>query len=168
MSSTIAIVTFEDPKQASHVLKSVQEFEKEKLVSLKDAVVVVKDDNGKVDVKETHDFTTGRGAAVGGALGFVVGVVVGGPVGGVLLGAAAGALTAKKVDLGISKEKIASVSENMQNNSSALFLQILSVQKEGLLKALVRDSGGEVLEIELSDDHEADIEDALSDSVARH
>ena len=168
MGSTIAIVMFEDPQKAGQVLKSVKKFEKDKLVELKDAVVVVKDEQGKVKVSETADFTTGRGATFGGAVGFVIGVVVGGPVGGALLGAAAGALTAKKIDLGISKEKITSVTEEMQNNSSALFLQVVSVKKEGLLKALMKDSGGKLLEVELSDEIEADIDEAISDTVARH
>lgn len=168
MSSTIGIALFNDPKAVDGVLKSIKEFEKEKLIDLKDLVVVVKDEKGGVKVKETRDFTTGRGTVTGGTLGFVVGLIVGGPIGGALLGAAAGALTAKKIDLGISKEKIQEVTEQMGNNSSALFLQIRSVKKEGLLAALIKESGGEILEVELSDDTEADIQDALTDSVARH
>ena len=129
---------------------------------------MVKDENGKVKVKETGEPSTGRGAAVGGSLGLIIGIMVGGPVGGLLLGGALGAWAARKTDLGIDNDKIKSVEEGMQNGSSTLFLQIQSTTKREWLIALVRDSGGNVVEASLDDEVEVELDEHMSDFTSRH
>ena len=163
MGSTIAIVTFEDIEAAGKVLKSIHSLEDEHLVDLKDSAVVTKDENGKLEAHESSKFSSGRGVATGGALGFMIGAAFGGPVGGVLVGAAVGAWAAKKVDLGISNSRIQEVSEAMPNGSSALFIQVKKVERKGLLNALVRESGGTVVEVEFTDGDEANMFDLTSD-----
>jgi uncharacterized membrane protein len=165
--STIAIVTFDDMESADEVLKALESLQKDKLVDLSDAVTVIKDEAGELKVSETTDFTTGRGALTGGAIGAVIGIVVGGPIVGLLLGAGAGALLARKVDLGISSDKIEAVAESMGNSSSAIFLEIESIKQEGVIKALMRDHNGTVYEVDLSDEHHAAIDDALTGTDAR-
>lgn len=167
MGSTVVIVTFDDKEKAGELLKSIQKMEKDNLVVLKDAAVVVKDDKGKVKVKETNEPSTGRGAAIGGSLGLVIGIVVGGPVGGLLLGGALGAWAARKADLGIDNEKIKSVEEGMPNNSSALFLQIQAAAKKEWLIALIRDSGGKVVEINLDDTAEMELDEQMEGYAGR-
>jgi uncharacterized membrane protein len=71
---------------------------------MRDAVVVVKDLEGKVRVAETIDPQPGRSAMSGATWIGLLGLIFGGPVGwiaGIGLGAGIGALTAKLVDLGI-------------------------------------------------------------------
>jgi uncharacterized membrane protein len=71
---------------------------------MRDAVVVVKDLEGKVRVAETIDPQPGRAAMSGATWIGLLGLMFGGPVGwiaGIGLGAGIGALTAKLVDLGI-------------------------------------------------------------------
>jgi uncharacterized membrane protein len=71
---------------------------------MRDAVVVVKDFEGKVRVAETIDPQPGRTALSGATWIGLLGLMFGGPVGwiaGIGLGAGIGALTAKLVDLGI-------------------------------------------------------------------
>jgi uncharacterized membrane protein len=101
-------------------------------------------------------------------LGLIIGLVLGGPIGGLVLGAAAGALIGKKVDLGISKEKIELVADSMDDSSSAIFLQVVSVKQEGILRALMEKYDGTLHEIELSDEHLADIDQSLTDTDLRH
>ncbi len=168
MASTIIILTFDKMDKAGEVLKSVHSLEKENYVVLKDAAVIVKDDAGKVKVKETDDVSTRRGLITGGTLGLIIGIILGGPVGGLLIGGALGAWASKKIDLGISNEQIESITSEMQNGTSALFLQIEKAEKKDWLAALVRDSGGKVVEIELSDDVEVAVDDHLSDFIERH
>jgi uncharacterized membrane protein len=162
MASNIVIVTFHDMAAADLALKDVEELQKEKGIELSDAVTVVKDAAGKLKVSETTDFTTGRGAATGSILGLIIGIIVGGPIGGLVLGAAVGALVGKKVDLGISKDKISAVAESMENSSSAIFLQVDALEEAGVLRAVMDKYSGTVHEIELSDEHIADIDDTLS------
>jgi uncharacterized membrane protein len=167
MGSTIVIVTFDDMEKAGDLLKSVEKMENENYVVLKDAAVVVKDDKGKVKVKETDEPSTAKGAAVGGSLGLVIGIVLGGPVGGLLLGGALGAWAARKTDLGIDNEKIKSVEEGMPNGSSALFMQIQEAAKKEWLIALIRDSGGNVVELALDDTAEVEIEEQMAGYSSR-
>jgi uncharacterized membrane protein len=168
MSGQFVIVTFNDMESANLALKDLELLQKQKAVELSDAVTVVKDENGKLKVSETTDFTTGRGAVTGGALGLIIGLILGGPIGGLVLGAAAGTLIGKKVDLGVSKEKIAEVADSMNDSSSAIFLQVESVKEEGVLRALMEKYDGTLHEIELSDEHMADIDQTLTDTNIRH
>jgi uncharacterized membrane protein len=168
MASSIVIVTFEDMTSANQVLAELKQLQKDKTIELADAVTVVKDETGEIKVSETTDFSRRRGAVTGGAIGLVIGIVVGGPLVALLLGAGAGSLLAKKIDLGVSKDKIQAVSDSMNNSSSAIFLQVKQVKDNGILGALMREHDGTVHEIELTDEHEEVLEAALTDTEARH
>lgn len=151
MKTGIAVVTFQDTEGAGKLLDMLHDLEKQKLVELDDAVVVVKGADGEVKVKETTDLTKAKGAAKGGTLGFVVGLMLGGPVGGVLLGAAAGALLSRKVDLGIPKGKVDLLVEEMVDGSSALFIQGTS-KREGIMRAAMLQTNGTLHELELTEE----------------
>ncbi len=157
MGSTVVILTFDEKEQAHKVLETMHKLEKEHLVNLKDSAIITKDDDGTIDTHEDKIFSKSRGAATGGALGFMLGAALGGPVGAVLVGAAAGAWASKKVDLGISNQRIKEIAEQMPNSSSALLLQITKVERKDLLQAFIRESGGKVAEIEFSDGEEANM-----------
>ncbi len=62
MSTTIAIVVFPGEDEAKAAVKRMQTAEKDHLIEVEDAVLVTKDEQGKVHVKEYKDFTTRRGA----------------------------------------------------------------------------------------------------------
>lgn len=151
MKTGIAVVTFQDTEGAGKLLDMLKDLEKQKLVELDDAVIVVKDVDGEVKVKETKDLTKAKGAAKGGTLGLVVGLMLGGPIGGVLLGAAAGALASRKVDLGIPKGKIDLLVQEMVDGSSALFVQGTS-KREGVMRAAMLQTNGTLHELELTED----------------
>ena len=151
MKTGIAVVTFQDTEGAGKLLDMLKDLEKQKLIELDDAVVVVKDADGEIKVKETTDLTKAKGAAKGGTLGLVVGLMLGGPIGGVLLGAAAGALASRKVDLGIPKGKVDLLSEEMVDGSSALFVQGTS-KREGVMRAAMLQANGSLHELELTED----------------
>ena len=154
--SKFAVIIFDDEAKADTFLKGVKDLEKDQQLKINDAVVVKKDAKGKVKVHETTDLTVGKGAAGGSILGFVVGFFFGGPIGGALLGAAAGALLGKKLDLGISKDKMEAVEEAMQPGSSAIFLQ-LEAKRVDVLAAMVRDLGGDVVDLDISEDAEMEM-----------
>jgi uncharacterized membrane protein len=147
----IAVITFQDTEGAGTLLDKFHDLEKQKLIELDDAVIVVKGADGEIKVKETTDLTRAKGAAKGGTLGLVVGLMLGGPIGGVLLGAAAGALASRKVDLGIPKGKIDLLVEEMVNGSSALFVQGTS-KREGVMRAAMQQTNGTLHELELTED----------------
>lgn len=160
-TSAILILTFDDIKKGDQALKTLKEWQKEDRIVLGDAVILVKDEKGKVKVHETEDFTTKRGAIAGGIAGLVVGTIAGGPVGGLVLGAAAGGLVGKKIDLGISDDEIKAVSDSMEDASSAICVQIKSIEDKAMLAAAIRQSGGKVHELSLTEDLEVDMEETI-------
>jgi len=169
MGSAVLIVTFDNQEQGDRALEQLEKWQKEKEIELGDAVVIVKDEEGKVKVHETSEFTTKRGAIVGGAAGLVIGLMIGGPIGGLVLGAAGGGLVGKKVDLGVSDEEIKAVSDSMDASTSAIAAQIKSVKHKEMIAAAVRQSGGKVHELSIDEDTLADLENkAQQGFVERH
>jgi uncharacterized membrane protein len=53
---------------------------------VRDAVVVLRAEDGRVELQQTHQVAAGEGVVAGGTVGFVAGMLLGGPVGGALLG----------------------------------------------------------------------------------
>ena len=161
MGSALLIVTFDDVNQGDQALETLKSWRDEHLIEVSDAVVLVKNEEGEIKVKETMDFSTRRGAIAGGSAGFVIGLVVGGPIGGAILGAAAGAFAGKKVDLGIPSETIEAVTESMNNASSAIALQVKKVKNKEMIAAAIRQSGGHLHELSISDTVELDVEEVM-------
>jgi uncharacterized membrane protein len=156
MKTGIAVVTFQDTEGAGKLLDMLKDLEKQKLIELDDAVIVVKDTDGEVKSKETKDLTKAKGAAKGATLGLVIGLMVGGPIGGVLLGAAGGALLSRKVDLGIPQGKIDLLVAELVNGSSALFVQGTS-KREGVMRAAMVQANGTLHELEMTEQAVVDV-----------
>lgn len=157
MKTGIAVVTFQDTEGAGNLLGLLRDLEKQRLIELDDAVVVVKDADGEVKVQESTDLTKAKGAAKGATLGLVIGLMVGGPIGGVLLGAAGGALLSRKVDLGIPQGKIDVLVSEMVDGTSALFVQGTS-KREGVMRAAMVQANGTLHELELTEQGVVDVQ----------
>jgi uncharacterized membrane protein len=168
MSTTVAIVVFNSEDEAKAAVKRMQQAEKEHLIEVEDAVLVTKDQKGKVHVKEYKDFTTRRGAITGGAIGVVIGGVLGGPVGAAvaagLVGGVAGAFVGKAADFGIPKDRIQFVGESLDAGKAAVFGKI-KTEHMGLIKQAISESPGELLEFEISEEAEADLDEFYSGYV---
>ena len=161
--SHIVVVTYDDPQQGAKTLQTLKSLQKEGRVHLEDAVLIEKQADGKLKVKETEEFTTKRGAISGSAIGFVLGVILGGPIGGLLVGGLIGGLIGKKVDTGISNEKIEAISEAMKESSSSLIIEGAVEQANvALLKKALEQSGGTIHEIDAADLPPIDAEDNLA------
>ena len=74
-------VAFDTPTRAQEYLLAMSGLRNAGKLELKDAVVVAKNDDGKVSVTETIDPTPGRAAASGAMWTGLLGLVVGGPIG---------------------------------------------------------------------------------------
>lgn len=170
MTDLIAVV-FDDPLEADRILAKLQDLQREYLIDLADAVVAVRNQDGKVRLKQSVNLI-GAGAASGGLSGILWGTLVGllflNPlagfaVGGVI-GAGAGALAGALADYGIDDDFIKSLAQNMQPGSSALFVLVRKVQPEKVIAELgnVR---GKLLKTSLSPQQEADLQAVLSGSA---
>lgn len=170
--SDLIVVGFDSPEEADRVLVRLAGLKKEYLIDLEDAVVVVRDTEGKVHLKQSLNLT-----AVGATSGLLSGSLWGGLVGllflnplagfaiGGALGAGAGALSGSLSDYGIDDEFIESLGNTIPNNSSALFILVRKVQPEKVL-AEFPDLRGRVLKTSLSPEQEQKLQAALSGATA--
>jgi uncharacterized membrane protein len=166
--SELVVVGFDDPNEADRALIELQRLQKEYLVDLEDAVVVVREQDGRLRVKQSVDLV-GTGAASGALWGGMWGSLVGllfinpliGLVTGAALGAGAGALSGSLADYGINDDFIRSVGQALKPGSSAIFVLVRKVQPEKVLAELSR-FRGRVIRSSLSPEQEARLQAALS------
>ena len=169
--SELIVVGFNDPEEADRVLLRLSKLRKEYLIDIEDAVVVVRDEDGKVHLKQGINLVT-AGATTGFVSGSLWGTLVGflflNPLAGFVLGSAigvgAGALSGSLSDYGINDDFIKSLAETIPPNSSALFILVRKVQPEKVLAEL---SGvkGKVLRTSLSPEREKKLQQALEDAA---
>jgi uncharacterized membrane protein len=133
--SNLVVVTFDDTEEAGKVLKSLRSVQKEGYLGLDDSAVVVKDEDGKVHVKNEMDRGVKIGALGGGFLGLLIGSVFF-PIAGLVIGALAGGLVGKSVDLGVDQKFVKEVSEDMQPGTSALFFIVRDAEPDVAVAAL--------------------------------
>ena len=121
--SDLIVVMFDKREEAEEARESIRKLERMGKVSLGDAEVVSKDENGKIVRHGQADSGTKYGALGGGFLGLLLASVFF-PVAGLVIGAGLGALVGKAMHLGIDKKFIEEVSENLKPGTSALFVMV--------------------------------------------
>lgn len=118
----IIIAAFQEEDTADETLKVLKEAKKEKLISIDNAAVIKKDEDGKLHIKETADMGGGKGAGVGALVGGAIGLIAGplGMAAGSALGAAVGGITAKLYDGGFKDERLRQIGTSLQPGTSAI------------------------------------------------
>lgn len=134
---------FDEPGGAAEALDFVEGLHKRQIIKIRNAAVLVREQDGTVTVKDTKDLTPGKGRLIGGIVGGLVGIV-GGPVGvvvGALAGVGAGSLGAKWIDLGFSDKFLAGLEEHLQPGSSALILVVEHDWAKSVAESLAGEEG---------------------------
>jgi len=157
--SHILVITFEDETQAISVLRSLKNLENQEMLNLDDAAVIVKDAQGKIQVKNMMEKNVKAGAAVGGLLGLAIGTILF-PVAGIAIGAASGALIGKSLGNGVDKQFVKDVQESLAPSSSAI-LFIVSHENTGVLIAALEPYSGKIYQSSFDSEAEAEIRKAL-------
>ena len=129
--SDLVVLDFDGVGTADEVLTKLRSLQKEHLIDLEDACVVVHTDAGKVQIKQAVNLTT-LGAASGASTGMLIGALAGllllnplaGMAAGGLAGAGFGALSGSLADYGINDQFIKSLVKTIPKGSSALFMLI--------------------------------------------
>jgi uncharacterized membrane protein len=165
--SDLVAVSFKGEHTADQVLHKLQTLQKEYLIDLEDACVVVRDEAGQIHLKQSLNLTS-VGAKSGGIQGALWGTLIGllflnpliGMVTGAALGAGSGALAGALSDYGINDDFIRSVGSSIEPGSSALFVLVRTVTADRVLPEL-RQFEGTVLRTSLSTEQEARLQQAL-------
>ena len=162
---TLVGISFPDIYRAQEFLTAATGLAAKGHLQLKDAVLVVKDDDGKTHVKETVDPEPGRTALSGALWAGLFGLMLGGPVGwaaGLAVGGVGGAVTAKVVDLGVSDEWVDWFRQAVQPGTSTVVLLIEDLEANALVAEAERFPGAELVYANLAEDTLARIEEALA------
>src|SRR3979409_759202 len=146
--SDLVVVAYKGQDTADQVLNKLRELQKEYLVDLEDAVVAVRDKNGKVRIKQAVPLvrvSAAGGAAWGGLFGMLVGLLFMNPllgwVTGLAIGAGAGALSGALSDYGINDNFIKELGKTLEPGSSAIFVLIRRMTYDKVLPELKRFGG---------------------------
>jgi len=161
--SQVIVVIFDDPESAGQARETLRGLEKQGLLALDDAAVVVKDEKGKVHVKGQKDHGVKVGAVTGGIVGGLLFAVF--PIAGIAAGAAAGGLIGASTDLSIDSKFVKEVQDALKPNNSALFLNVKSGDFNAELGAF-RQYNGKVYQTSLEDDQAEQLRFALHDESA--
>jgi uncharacterized membrane protein len=156
--SFLVVIAFDDPEQAGKVRHTLSSMQDTGHLSLNDSAVVVKDEDGKVHLKDEVDRGVKVGAIGGSALGLLIGSVFF-PIGGLIIGAVGGALVGKLMDTGVSKSFIKEVTDELEPGSSAIFFIVRGDDPSPTVAAL-REYEGKILQTTLPDEAE--------DTLRRH
>ena len=160
MSNLVAVV-FEDETTAFEMRSALAKMQKEYLIEMEDAVVVTKDDKGKVKLHQAVNLTL-AGAVSGSFWGMLVGFIFLNPVLGLAVSAGAGALSGKLSDIGISDQMMKDLVASFEPGSSALFVLIRKATTDKVLEGLHAFVGkGKVFKTSLTQDAEKLLRDAL-------
>lgn len=117
-------IEFEDPLLAQEALLAATRLQARGHLSLEDAAIVTRDEQGRVKVHETRDITPGQGALTGSWWGLLGGLLAGGPLVGAALGAGLGGVIAKLRDVGLQDDEIRSLGDAVGTDRAALLLLI--------------------------------------------
>ena len=157
---SLVVLAFDSKTGASDARDKLYELQKEELIALEDAAVVVRKENGKAKVKQAHSLV-GTGALGGAFWGMLIGLLFLAPWLGAAVGAATGALGGKYTDVGVDDEFIKEVGDTVEPGHSALFLLVTQVQVERVVEELSA-FNPTVLQTNLSTEDEEKLRDTFA------
>jgi uncharacterized membrane protein len=150
MDNVLAINFSEDSK-AYEALSLLKDLDGQDQVDLAGAAVVVRSEDGRVEIKDEVGDTGYSGTATGGVIGLIVGIL-GGPF-GVLIGGATGLLIGSLFDLDDAEETesvLSEISRSVRPAHAALLAEVTEQSPDAVDAAMER-LGGSVLRRPLDD-----------------
>jgi len=151
--SDLVVLAFDTETGAGEMRDDLLRLQKQKIIELEDAAVVVRKQDGKVKVKQAVSLV-GEGALGGAFWGLLIGIIFWMPWLGLALGALGGALGGSLTDVGIDDKFIKEVGETIQPGHSALFLLVRQATPDKLADELKK-FDAKVLQTSLSTEDEA-------------
>ncbi len=155
----LVVIGFDEVEKAEEVRVALYKMQKDYLIDMEDAVVAVKQEDGKVKLHQAGNLTA-IGAVSGGFWGTLIGMIFLNPLLGAAAGATAGAISGALTDIGINDKFMKGLAEQLEPGHSALFVLVRKSTPDKVLEEL-RGYGGKVLQTSLSHEDEAKLQAAL-------
>jgi uncharacterized membrane protein len=157
--SELMVLGFEDEAAADEFGTTLAEMQKDMVVQLQDAALVVRDPDGKPHVKhDTH--LVGYGALGGAFWGMLFGLIFFMPFLGLAIGAGMGALFGKLGKTGIDKQVLEQMGDAVPPGKAGWFLLIGQMTEDKFLAA-VQGAGAKLVRSNLSHDQEEELKKAF-------
>lgn len=158
--STLVVIGYESELKAEEVRLAMLKLQKEYLIDLADAVVAVRDANGKVKLRQIYNLTA-AGALQGGFWGMLMGMLFLNPLFGFAIGTAAGAISGALRDVGIDDNFMKDLAQTLQPGTAALFVLVHQMTPDKVIEDLQK-YGGTVIKTNLCHENEGKLREALS------
>lgn len=158
--SELVVFAFDSETGAAELRDELVELQKQHLLTLEDAALVVRKPDGKPKVSQATSLV-GAGALGGSFWGLLIGLLFMAPWLGLAIGAATGALAGKFTDVGIDDKFIEEVGETVEPGHSALFLLVRDVTPDKVIEE-VKKFNPTVLRTSLSKEDEAKLREAFA------
>jgi uncharacterized membrane protein len=158
--ATMVVIDYENEVKAEEVRLALLKMQKEYLIDLADAVVVVRDANGKVKLRQLYNLTA-AGAVSGGFWGALMGLIFLNPLFGFAIGTAAGAVSGALRDVGIDDNFMKELGETLKPGTAALCVLIRQMTPDKVV-AEIQKFGGTLIKSNLCHENEARLREALS------
>jgi uncharacterized membrane protein len=158
--SDLIFIAFDSEQKAEEVREKVLAMQKEYLIELGDAVVAVKEADGRIKLNQLMNHTT-QGAVSGALWGTLIGLIFLNPLLGLGIGAASGALSGKLLDTGINNDFMKGAAGALKPGAAGLFLLVRKMTTDKVLKDL-KGIGGTVVSTSFDETKEAALREALA------
>jgi uncharacterized membrane protein len=159
--SDLIVITYDKEQTGRDALDELANLQKMQLLELEDAALAVKDDKGKVKVKQTlENQVAGSSAVWGGFWGLLIGLIFLAPIFWGLFGALMGYIAGKAGDVGIDDKFIKQVGDSLDPGGAALFMLVVKATPDKVLEQMKK-FGGEVYQTSLSNEDEEKLKQAL-------
>ncbi len=157
--ATLVVLAFKDETGAGQMRDEFVDLQKQHLITLSDAAVLVRKQDGKVKVKQAVNLV-GAGALGGAFWGLLIGLLFLAPWLGLAIGAASGAIAGKLSDTGVDDKFIEEVGDTIEPGHSALFLLVEEWTEDKVMDHLSK-YDTTVLQTSLSEEDEAKLKAAF-------
>ena len=157
--SDLIVVGFQNKFEAEEALLALRKMEKEHLIDLEDAAIVVKNEKGKVKIKQTNDLVS-EGTISGSLWGALIGLLFLEPLLSLAIGAASGALGGALQDIGVNDSFMKELGQTLQPGCSALFILVRQATMDKVIEEL-QPLNGKILHTSLSKTDEASLKEAI-------
>jgi uncharacterized membrane protein len=133
--SSLLVFALSSEGGAGRMIADMESLQKQHLVSVSDAAIVVRKPDGKIKIKQANSLV-GTGALGGAFWGMLIGLLFFMPWLGMAVGAVTGALAGKITDYGIDDSFIKEVGVTIRPGNSALFLLVEQMTEDKVIQVL--------------------------------